>query len=85
MLLAIYYIITQKTVSPRKPGEDVMIKFCKSWEAVCEGTSLVKILQPFNFDIFGVNRKCLRKMLIKVELSPPKKFLLFASFESNVE
>ena len=28
--LTIYYVIIQKTMSPQKSEEDVMIKFCKS-------------------------------------------------------
>ena len=31
-MCSIYYAITQKTMSPRKSKEDVMIKFCKSKE-----------------------------------------------------
>ena len=33
--------------------------------AFCEGTSLVKILQPCHFNIFGINQRCFRKMPIK--------------------
>ena len=29
MLLAVYYVIIQKTMSPRKSEEDVMTKFCQ--------------------------------------------------------
>ena len=49
----------------RKSEEDVMIKFCKSWESVCEEISLVKILQSCYFNLFGTNHRCLRKMLLK--------------------
>ena len=34
-------------------------------EGVCEGTSLVKILQSCYFNIFGINHICFRKMPIK--------------------
>ena len=34
-------------------------------EEVSEGTSLVKILQLCHFNIFGINRRCFRKMPIK--------------------
>ena len=34
-------------------------------EGVCKGTSLVKILQSCHFNIFGINHRCFRKMLIK--------------------
>ena len=30
VLLTIYYVIIQKTMSPRKSEQDVMIKFCES-------------------------------------------------------
>ena len=30
VLLTIYYVIIQKTMSPRKSEEGIMIKFCKS-------------------------------------------------------
>ena len=40
-------------------------------EGVCEGTSLVKILQSCHFDIFEINHRCFRKIPIKVGLSPP--------------
>ena len=59
MLLTIYHVIIQKTMSPRKSHEDVIIKFCKSYEEDCEGTSLVKILQSCQFNIFGINRRFL--------------------------
>ena len=64
MLLTIYYVITQKTMSPRKSEEEVMIKSCESLE-VCEGTSLVKILQSCHFNVFGINHRYLGKMPIK--------------------
>ena len=34
-------------------------------EGVCEGTSFVKILQSRHFNIFGINYKCFRNILIK--------------------
>ena len=34
-------------------------------EGICEGTNLVKILQSCNFNIFEINHRCFRKMLIK--------------------
>ena len=35
-------------------------------ERVCQGTSLVKILQSCHFNIFGNNHRCFRKILIKL-------------------
>ena len=32
LLWTIYYVVTQKLMTPQTPEEDVMIKFCKSWE-----------------------------------------------------
>ena len=64
MLLAIYYVIIQNTMSPQKSEEDIMIKFCKLLEGICEGTSLVKILQSCHFNMLGINDRCLRKMSI---------------------
>ena len=52
-------------MSRRKSEEDVMIKFCKSLEEVCEGTNLVKILQSFHFNILGINHRRLGKMTFK--------------------
>ena len=34
-------------------------------EGVCEGTSLVRILQSCYFNIFEINHRCFRKMPIK--------------------
>ena len=34
-------------------------------ERVCEGTSLLKVLQSYHFNIFEINHKCFRKMRIK--------------------
>ena len=51
-------------MSPQKSEEDIMIKFCKLLEGVCEGTSLVKILQSCHFNMLGINDRCLRKMSI---------------------
>ena len=45
-----------------------MIKFCKSQERqeeVYEGTSFLKILQFYHFNIFGMNDRSFRKMPIK--------------------
>ena len=41
VLLTIYYVIIQKTMSPRKSEEDVTIKFCSeiSQEKICVGFS----------------------------------------------
>ena len=46
----LYCAIIQKTMSPRKSEEDVVIKFRKSYKGVCEGTNLVKILQSYHFN-----------------------------------
>ena len=62
VLLTTYFVIIQKTMPPRKLEEDVMIKFCKSLEGVCEATSLAKILQSCH--IFGINCRSFRKMPI---------------------
>ena len=43
-------------------------KFLKTllpFKRVCEGASLVKILQSYYFNIFGINRRWFRKMPIK--------------------
>ena len=58
-------------MSQRNSEEDVMIKFCKCYEGVYEGTSLVKIFQSCHFNIFGINRRCLRKMPIKKNNEQP--------------
>ena len=52
-------------MSPQKSVEDVMIKICKSYEGVFDGTSFKRILHSCHFDIFGINHRCLRKMPIK--------------------
>ena len=52
-------------MSRRKSEEDVMIKYCKSLEEVCEGMNLVKILQSFHFNVFGINHRRLGKMTFK--------------------
>ena len=49
---------------------------------VCEGTSLVKILQSCHFNIFGINHRWFRKMPIKKNNEQPRllkrlSFLLF--------
>ena len=39
---------------------------------ICEGTSLVKILQSCHFNIFGINQRCFRKMPIKKNNEKPR-------------
>ena len=46
MLLPIYYVIIQKTVSPRKLEEDVMIKFCKTIVIRNGKTFLMTMVNP---------------------------------------
>ena len=41
-------------------------------EGVCEGTSLVKILQSCHFNIFGMNHRCFRKRPIKKNNELPR-------------
>ena len=41
-------------------------------EGVCEGTSLVKILQFRHFDTFGINHRCFRNMPIKKNSEKPQ-------------
>ena len=69
-------------MSPRKSEENIIIKLCKSLEGVCEGNSLVKILLPCHFNIFGINPRCLRKMPIKKNNEQTRllKRLLFLLF-----
>ena len=48
MLLTIYDVIIQKTMSPRKSEEDVMTKFCKSYEGQKQSfIDVLKNLQNF--------------------------------------
>ena len=44
----------------------------QSKERICEGTSLVKILQSCHFNIFEINHRCLRKLPIKKNNEQPK-------------
>ena len=52
-------------------------------KGVCQGTSLVKILQSCHSNIFRINHRCFRKMPIKKnnELSRLLKSLSFLLFE----
>ena len=48
MLLTVYDVIIQKTMSPRKSEEDFMVKFCKSWEGQKQAfADVLKNLQNF--------------------------------------
>ena len=86
MLLTIYYVIIQKNntkvESSRKSELDFMIKFCKFCKRACEWSSLVKILYSCHCNIFGINRRCLRKIRIKNNNEQPRllKRLSFSLF-----
>ena len=41
-------------------------------ERVCEETSLVKILQSCHFNVFVINHRCFRRMLIKENNEQPR-------------
>ena len=56
-------------------------------EGVCEGISLVKILQSCHFSIFGINHRCFRKMPIKKNNEQPRllKRLSFLLVNVSIE
>ena len=62
-----FIVIIQKTMSPRKSGEDVMIKLCQSWEG--HKQSFACILQNIdaikNFANFIGKHLCWSLLLIK--------------------
>ena len=68
MLLTIHDVISQKTMSPRKSEEGVMIKFCKSYEG--QKQSFKDVLK--NLQNFTGKHMCWGLLLIKE--SPKQMF-----------